>query len=107
MFDLSLMEYAAPDNYPADQLLDSSIRILKVKKITFATLKAACRVGFTGVSKSGWSKATLTEYLKSEGINHALKDIIYDSAMTQKIYISIDSSNCKLASKQVEASKNK
>ena len=102
-FDLSLMEYAAADNYPTDQLLDSSIRILKVKKITFATLKAACRVGFTGVSKSGWSKVTLTEYLKSEGINHALIGIIYDNAMLQKIYISIDSSNCKLATKQVEA----
>ena len=82
--DISLMEYAADKNYPADQLLDSSNWNLKVKKISFASLQAVCCIGFTGVSKSGWSKSTLTECLKSEGVNHGVIGIIHDSATTQK-----------------------
>ena len=78
------MEYVAYSNYPTDQLLDSSNQKLKVKKNTFASLKAACHVGYTGVSKSGWSYSTLEEYLKSEGLNHAVIRIIYDSAVIEK-----------------------
>ena len=73
------MEYVAHSKYPADQLLDSSNRKLKVKKITFASLKTACHIGYTGVSKSGWLYSTLEVHLKSEGLNHAVIRIIYDS----------------------------
>ena len=47
------MEYIPHDNYPTDQLPDSSNWKLKVKKLTFASLKAACHIGFTSVLDLG------------------------------------------------------
>lgn len=83
--DLSLMEYEPDANYPKDLLRSTQGTKLKFKRITFESLRAACRVGFKGISSDNWSKETLKLYLKTEGLNTALIEMIQQCGLLQKI----------------------
>ena len=44
----------------------------------------------------------LQSYLKTEGLNTVVIQMIYDSSLLQKIYITIDEGTCILSKKQIE-----
>ena len=44
----------------------------------------------------------LQSYLKTEGLNTAIIQMIYDSGLLQKIYIDISNGTCELTKKQIE-----
>ena len=77
------MAYVPDVGYPLDKLSQPNVWKLKFKRITFASLKAACCVGSTGVSIGNWTFVILQSYLKTEGLNTAITRVIYDSGLLQ------------------------
>ena len=100
--DLSLMEYEPDANYPKDLLCSTHGTELKFKRITFESLLAACHVGFKGISSDNWSKETLKSYLKTEGLNTAIIEMILHCGSLQKNYLSIEHGTSNLSKKQIE-----
>ena len=96
------MEYEPDANYPKDLLCSTQGTKLKFKRITFESLRAACRVGFKGISSDNWSKETLKLYLKTEGLNTAIIEMIQQCGLLQKIYLSIEHGTSNFSKKQIE-----
>ena len=96
------MEYEPDDNYPKDWFCSPNDNKLKYKRVTFESLLAACQVGFNGVLIDNWTKPMLQSYLKTEGLNTVIIQMIYDSGLLQKIYIVIDKGTCTLSKERIQ-----
>ena len=80
-FDSRHISYKMPADYPKREISDSVDGKLRMKKVSFRTMKEAVKKSFENAVQKKWSRKKMDKYLQVEGVSTCLRNKIWNNAV--------------------------